>query len=73
MDGLDIYLYVNGVLQMTTSGSVPSPGDQTLLNCLFGRSTWYPSDSDANALFDDIKIFRRALTLDEILNDMQFS
>lgn len=73
MDGLDTYLYVNGVLQMTASGSVPSPGDQALLNCLIGRSTWYPSDSDANALFDDIRIFRRAVTQDEILNDMQFS
>lgn len=68
---LDIYMYINGVLEGSATGIIPDLSDETFINCFIGRSAWFMSttDVDANALFDDIKIFKRALTQDEILND----
>lgn len=71
MDGLFVFFYINGTLVSGKSGIIPSPGDKWLVNCFIGRSFLNPTDKDTNALFDDMKLFRRALTLGEILDDMQ--
>lgn len=42
----------------------------TRSTCYFGKSNW--NDYNAHAHFDQIKIFNRGLTSDEVLNDMIF-
>jgi hypothetical protein len=63
-------LYINGNLVGATS--VPSqPRNVIRKSCFIGHSNWYPVDKDANAYFDDIKIYNRALSLSEIQADMR--
>lgn len=62
-------IYVNGSLvALGFNSSIPA--NQIRTNCYFGRSAYYPGDSDADACFDDIKIYNRALTQQEIIYDM---
>lgn len=72
-NGSQLLLYVNSTL----TGSIQAIYQPRSINrtiCYFGRSAFH-SDSDpsgngdANACFDDIKIFNRALSPEEILSD----
>jgi hypothetical protein len=68
-DGSQAYIYVNG----TQSGVQPMTGVDNNIrnNCFFGRSNWHDiSDPDTNAILDDIKIYNRALSSQEIAQDM---
>ncbi len=40
-------------------------------SCKVGRSSWYPTDGDLNAVLDELKIFNRSLSAAEVLNEMQ--
>lgn len=72
IDGLNAFIYVNGTLQGYQNGSRLLPY-KNRTKCYFGRSIFYPwGDADANAYFDEIKIYQRALTQQEILNDFYF-
>jgi hypothetical protein len=67
-DGASFYLYMNGI----QSSSKAYATDPFLFrnNCFIGRSNWYPGNPDANVYLDDLKIYNRALTSQEILADM---
>jgi len=63
------YIYIDAILVASISG-VYLPNTVNRTECFLGRSSWYPGDHDANANFDDIKIYNLALTQADILNDM---
>jgi hypothetical protein len=68
-DGSNGLVYLNG----TPGASQSSASPQNVLrqNCFIGRSNWLSwGDQDADAYFDDIKIYNRALSADEIRRDM---
>jgi len=64
------YAYINGV--QDTSGFLLSPVSVTRTSNYIGKSNW-PYDSNANAIYDEIKIFNGALYSDMISTDFQFS
>ena len=59
------YLYVNGKLVNSNTGFT-IPRAITRVNCYFGRSNYVGGTYLVNAIFDDIKIFNKSLTIDEI-------
>lgn len=69
-DGQNLMMYVNGnlVANSTTGG----PSGLLRTNCYIGRSNWH-TDSDAYACYDDLMIYNRALSLDEVQNCMNTS
>lgn len=63
-----IYLDGNQMINQTCSKIMPN---NLIRNVNFlGRSSVYPSDQDANADYDELKIFNRALTQNEINFEM---
>ena len=64
-------IYRNGVA-MSTLISAYTAGPQNIIRTLnyVGRSNWYPGNDDTDADFDELKIFNRALTQQEIANEM---
>lgn len=60
-------IYLNG--KLTGIGSVVGQMNQNVwrTKCYLGRSNWYPNELDASAYFDEIRIYERALTQEEIL------
>lgn len=72
LDKSRAFIYLNGVLKNTADNwSPPLPVNRT--SCYIGRSNWV-SDKDADAHFDEIKIYNRALSQDEIqlsMNDFK--
>ena len=70
LNGTDLYFYIDGVLQGSRSGLI-TPPNYMRQNCYFGRSAWHGGgDYDADAYFDEIKFYSRALTQAEVQNDM---
>lgn len=70
LNGYNISLYMDGVL--VGSAICPSqylPTSLSCTSCLVGRSNWADED-DADADYDELKIYNRALKYDEILKDM---
>jgi hypothetical protein len=72
-----LYIYIDGILA-TPSGSKTTLPSFSLKNVVrtsnfLGRSNWYPSDEDTNADIDDLKIFNRALSQQEIQFEMNNS
>ena len=68
----NVFFYLDGI--QSTSSIINSytfdpPNVQRNLNFL-GRSNSYPNDQDVNADLDEIKIFNRALSLQEIMTEM---
>ena len=60
--------YLNGILTgKRTGASSPQPVNRTLN--YFGKSNWM-SDSKVNAIFDEIRIYNRALSQSEIFELM---
>ena len=58
------YIYING--QQTAVGQMHRPRNVIRVNNYIGRPDNYPIDSIANAVLDDLRIFNRALNLNEI-------
>jgi hypothetical protein len=69
-NGSQGFIYVNGTLHGNHTMSIPNNVQRQ--NCFIGRSNWHATyaDPDANAFFDDIKIYNRALSSEEIALDM---
>jgi hypothetical protein len=69
-DGSQGYVYLNG--NPTGSTNMESIDNVLRTSCFIGRSNWYAADPDldANAYFDDIKIYNRNLSPQEIVQDM---
>lgn len=61
-------IYINGVLSASSSNAL-APLNITRNLCYIGRSN-NPIDSNANAYFDEIKIYNRSLSPSEIIYDM---
>jgi hypothetical protein len=57
-------LYIDGVVQVTVTVSISS-GAVSRSTAYIGRNNW-GSSYDANAYFDDVKIFNRSLTSFEV-------
>ena len=72
-DGQNLMLYVNGSLIANSTSDGPT--DLLRTNCYIGRSNWHDvnGDSDAYACYDDLMIYNRALSLDEVQNCMKTS
>jgi hypothetical protein len=68
-DGSFMFIYVNGV-NAGVKPSIYQPDDVIRNKCYIGRSNWYPGDINANAYFDDLKIYNRPLSPQEILANM---
>lgn len=66
VSGTTAQFYMNGVSSLTTS--VTPPANVTRTSCYIGKSNW--NDPYANASFDEIKIYNRALSAAEILADL---
>jgi hypothetical protein len=67
-DGANGYLYING--NLVASASQISPNNIKRNNCLIGKSNFNYSNSLANAIYDELKIYKVALTSDQIANDI---
>jgi hypothetical protein len=67
-DGTNAYFYINGTL--CGSKAFLPPNNVVRQNCFIGRSCWYPNQPDVNAIYDNIKIYNRSLTSQEIAQDM---
>lgn len=65
-----IYLYINGTLVATASCVVAQNVVRT--TNYFGRSNWYPADSDTDGILDEIKIYNVALNPQEIMNEYNY-
>ena len=63
------YTYINGSLVVSGTSS-SRPTTEMRNNNYLGRSWNYPTDIDADADIDDLKIFNRALSQEEILDEM---
>lgn len=73
LNGTDLYLYINGVLKGSHAGLIALPNYKRQ-NCYFGRSSYYGNgDFDADAYFDEIKFYGRALNQYEVENDLNIS
>ena len=59
------YIYVNGI--QVGTGSLFEPSNVTRMSNYIGKSNW--GDPNANAIYDDLKIYNGAMSAAEILND----
>ena len=64
------YIYVNGIQVLT--GYLNSPSNITRTSNYIGKSNW-PTMSNADAIYDEIKIFKGALISTDIMNEYQTS
>jgi hypothetical protein len=63
-------IYVNG--NQVGSGTLKVPKNITRTSNFIGKSNWQ-RDSDADAIYDEFKIYQGALSSDEIMNEYQNS
>ena len=66
LSGTTGYIYVNG--SQVANGTLSSPNNITRKINYIGKSNW-ASDSNADAIYDEIKIFKGALSSTDILNE----
>ena len=67
LSGTTATIYINGVASGTATFSTP-PANTTRNNCYIGKSNW--GDANANAIFDELRIWNTAKTALEIQNSM---
>ena len=67
-DGGSFLFYLNGVLTSKRTGAMGPPNVIRTFN-YFGKSNWV-SDANANAIFDEIRIYDRVLSQSEIFELM---
>jgi hypothetical protein len=66
LSGTTGYIYVNG--KQVITGLLQIPNNIARTNNYIGKSNW-ASDSNADAIYDEIKIFKGALSSTDILNE----
>jgi len=71
LNGTNMTMYINGENVGSQDSMIPAYIVRS--SSFIGRSNWYPGDQDANAYFDEIKIYNRALSPDEVAYDMTVS
>ena len=65
------YIYIDGVsCSSTIVPFITGPDNVIRTSNFVGRSNWFPNDPDLNADLDELKIFNRALTQQEVANEM---
>jgi arabinan endo-1,5-alpha-L-arabinosidase len=67
-DAVNSYIYINGVLSASQATN-HRVNAVVRMNNFIGKSNW-AGDANANAIFDDIRIYNRGLSGQEILNEM---
>jgi len=68
LNGTNMTMYINGENVGSQDSLIPAYIVRS--SSFIGRSNWYPGDQDANAYLDEIKIYNRALSPDEVAYDM---
>ena len=66
---LNYRFYINASLMSSGSSNQPLKNTTRILNYV-GRGDWYPTQPDLDAILDELKIFNRALTQQEIQYEM---
>jgi hypothetical protein len=64
------FIYLDGNQMANKTCSKMMPNNLVRNNNFLGRSSVYPFDQDANADFDELKIFNRPLTQQEVQFEM---
>ena len=65
------FIYIDGVSYTALRDPFSSnPAASTRSSNFVGRSSWYPGDLDTNADIDELKIFNRALSQQELFYEM---
>jgi len=67
LSGTTATIYINGIASGTATFSTP-PVNVTRNNCYIGKSNW--GDANANAIFDELRIWNTSKTQTEIQNSM---
>jgi hypothetical protein len=70
LSGTTSFIYVNG--NQVGTGTLNIPNNIKRTTNYIGKSNW-PWDSDANAIYDEFKIYQGALSFDDIMNEYQNS
>ena len=68
-DGTFLMMYVNGNIVANSTSNPPNAVERN--ECYIGHSNY--GDPDASACFDDLMIFSRALTIDEVKTAMNYT
>lgn len=65
-----LLIYLNG--QLVGWGDITGELNQNIWKtmCFLGRSNWYPTEHDVSAYFDEIRIYERDLSEEEIITNM---
>ena len=71
--GSGLFIYMNGSLAISGSMTGQMNPNVVRTKCFIGRSNWWPTELDASAYFDDIRIYNRALNQSEVLINSQFN
>ena len=69
LDESTLSIYLDGLL-VASLDDYPSPNGVNRSDCFLGRSNWYPNNQDASVYLDEIYIYNRALSLYEIIYNM---
>jgi uncharacterized repeat protein (TIGR02543 family) len=67
-NGTTATMYINGALVAT--GTMTAPNNVNRTSCLIGKSNFGPGDPNANAIFDELRIWNVARSLAEIQASM---
>ena len=70
LNGTTGYVYVNG--SQVVNGSLHAPNNITRTTNFIAKSNW-ASHSNADAIYDEVKIYKGALSSSDILNEYQIS
>jgi hypothetical protein len=70
LSGTTSFIHVNG--NQVGTGTLNIPNNIRRTTNYIGKSNW-PWDSDANAIYDEFKIYQGALSFDDIMNEYQNS
>jgi hypothetical protein len=70
LSGTTGFIYVNG--SQIVTGTLYVPNNITRTSNYIGKSNW-PSDLNADAIYDELKIYQVALSPDDIMNEYQIS
>jgi hypothetical protein len=64
-------IYINGALDSQIS-TFPSPRAISRRSCYIGKSSWSHDSQTVNAIYDEIKIFNQALSLQQVKNEYNY-
>lgn len=73
LGGMTLTMYLNG-LSLGSQTVAFKPNNETRPTCFIGRSNgyWMPNNPDSIAYINDVKIYDRAISQQEVINDMLY-